>query len=345
MSNLVLKDITVSYGGSPALDHVNLAAKSGECIVIAGPSGSGKTTLLRAAAGLQKIKEGTVIIDGKNATAFPAAKRNMAMIFQDAALFPHTDAEGNISYGLHAAGYSADRIHDMVSRAAEKLHIRHLLKRYPSTLSAGERQRVGIARAIVRNPDILLLDEPFANLDPALRAELQSEIRRIQKESGMTMLIVTHDENEALMMADRIMLLRKGKCVETGTPEQISTDPRNLFTASFFSVLSCPVLQCLCRGGRLTVMGESFPVFLPDGTYQALLKPASVRGGGRWQGKVTACWKHEDRWALQCSVHGNEISLLWNRCMTAGDRISFDVRDGGFLLFDANGGRVTVNLP
>ena len=198
MPAVSLKNIVRKYGEKKALDNVSFDCAENSRTVIIGPSGAGKTTCLKLIAGLETADEGSLYIDGRDASSLKPHERNIGMIFQDAALFPHSTVYDNIAYGMHRLGYNKDDIRKMVQETAEHLHIESLLKRYPCSLSAGERQRAGIARAIVRKPGLLLLDEPFANLDARLREELQKEIISLQKEYGMTMLLITHDQSEAV---------------------------------------------------------------------------------------------------------------------------------------------------
>ena len=185
-----------------------LHVEQGECLCLSGPSGVGKTTLLKVVAGLLKPESGKVLLDGTDITGSLPSMRRMAMIFQNAALFPHTRVRHNIAYGLHKLGYTEDEIERMVNETAQLLHIETQLNKYPGALSGGQLQRAGIARAIVRRPEILLLDEPFSSLDKPLRAELIQELDRIRRDRGMTMIYVTHDVDEIRDYADSIVELR-----------------------------------------------------------------------------------------------------------------------------------------
>lgn len=344
MNTFELREITVHYGRKTALDRISLQAEAGECVAVAGPSGSGKTTLLRAAAGLLRPSSGSILLDGKEAVSLPAASRHMAMIFQDAALFPHSRVSENISYGLHALGFRKEEIRRKTADAAERLGVQHLLDRYPQTLSAGERQRVGIARAIVREPEILLLDEPFANLDFGLRTQLQQEMMKIQKENGMMMLMVTHDRSEALMMADRIVLLQDGQCVETAAPAQITDDPENLFTARFFAPFPMETIRAEIRRGVLFLPGGKMRADGADGMYQAVVRPYAAAEGDSFSAEVSAVWKHEDRWAMNCDSEGFRYSFLAERPAAVGSRITFSLHPRYVFLFDGDGKRARIHL-
>ncbi len=208
MTYLSAEHITYGYQNTPVLKDVSFSAEKGTCVCISGPSGVGKTTLLKVVAGLLKPESGKVLLEGTDITGTLPSERRMAMIFQNAALFPHTRIRHNIAYGLHKLGYTEDEIERMVTETAELLHIETQLNKYPGALSGGQLQRAGIARAIVRRPEILLLDEPFSSLDKPLRAELIQELDRIRRDRGMTMIYVTHDVDEIRDYADSIVELR-----------------------------------------------------------------------------------------------------------------------------------------
>ncbi len=233
MPAVSLKNIVRKYGEKKALDNVSFDCAENSRTVIIGPSGAGKTTCLKLIAGLETADEGSLYIDGRDASSLKPHERNIGMIFQDAALFPHSTVYDNIAYGMHRLGYNKDDIRKMVQETAEHLHIESLLKRYPGSLSAGERQRAGIARAIVRKPGLLLLDEPFANLDARLREELQKEIISLQKEYGMTMLLITHDQSEAVAMGQYLIFMEEGKVIDSGPVRKVAEDPRDLRSAMF----------------------------------------------------------------------------------------------------------------
>jgi len=208
MAYLSVEHITCGYPDTPVLRDVSFSAEKGSCVCISGPSGVGKTTLLKVVAGLLKPDAGNVLLEGIDITDRPASDRRMAMIFQNAGLFPHTKVRHNIAYGLHKLGYGEPEITRMTEETASLLHIREQLDRYPGALSGGQLQRAGIARALVRKPEILLLDEPFSSLDKPLRAELIQELDRIRRDRGMTMIYVTHDVDEIRECADAVVELR-----------------------------------------------------------------------------------------------------------------------------------------
>ena len=217
-----------------ALQDVDLEAQPGELLVIVGPSGSGKSTLLRCIAGLEKPDAGSVSIGSRDVTKMRPGDRDVAMVFQEYALYPHVSVSGNISFGLRARKVPVNEIAKRVASTAELLGLGELLLRKPPELSGGERQRVALARAIVRDPQAFLLDEPLSNLDAELRARTRADIRSLQRDLGKTMIYVTHDQVEAMTMGDRVAVLRSGAVVQIGTPTDVYDRPANTFVGSFF---------------------------------------------------------------------------------------------------------------
>ena len=226
---IIVKNLTVKFNDFLALNDLSLEIREGEKFVIIGPSGAGKTTFLRALAGLNGEYEGSILIHGKELRTLSSAERKTAMIFPDAALFPHTRVKDNITYGLKKIGYTNAEIDTMCRETAELLHIEHLLERYPESLSSGEKQRAGIARAIVRKPEIMLLDEPFGAVDAITRINLQNELLRIHRETKKTFLLVTHDINEAMKLGNRVMIMNEGRLLQFDTPREIIRHPADPF--------------------------------------------------------------------------------------------------------------------
>jgi multiple sugar transport system ATP-binding protein len=233
-----MADVTISglhkrYGAYHALRGIDLNVLDGEFVVLVGPSGCGKSTLLRTIAGLEDISEGTVAIGGEVVNDVPPRDRDVAMVFQDYALYPHMSVGMNIGFGLRARKFPKDKIKAKVMDAAATLGIETLLDRYPRQLSGGQRQRVAIGRAIVRDPQIFLFDEPLSNLDAQLRDEMRSEIKRLHQELGVTMIYVTHDQVEAMTLADRIVVLKDGLIEQQGSPLDLFERPQTRFVAGF----------------------------------------------------------------------------------------------------------------
>jgi multiple sugar transport system ATP-binding protein len=233
MSTIELRDVTLTYDVRPVLDHVSLSVEDGEFLVLVGPSGSGKTTALRIVAGLLNPTRGQVLVGGRDVTKVPPADRDLAMVFQSYALYPHMTVRNNMAFGLRLAGVSRAERNARVERAAEILGLTELLDRRPKALSGGQRQRVAMGRAIVREPRAFLMDEPLSNLDAKLRTQVRAQIARLQRSLGVTTLYVTHDQIEAMTMADRIAVLHEGRLQQLGTPDDLFSRPANVFVAAF----------------------------------------------------------------------------------------------------------------
>ena len=233
MSDIVLEGVTKRFGAHLASDHIDLVIPDSEFTVFLGPSGCGKTTLLRLIAGLEDIDEGRLLIDGVDVAHTPPAARGLAMVFQSYALYPHMSVRANLGFALKIARCPKAEIADRVLQVAAMLDLKLLLDRRPAALSGGQRQRVAIGRALVRQPRAFLFDEPLSNLDAELRAQMRFEIRRLQQELGVTSVYVTHDQAEAMTMADRIVVFRDGRVEQVGTPLEIYNSPVNKFVAGF----------------------------------------------------------------------------------------------------------------
>src|SRR6516225_12176712 len=263
MANVRINGLHKRFGPVHAVRGIDLDIPDGEFTVLVGPSGCGKSTLLRAIAGLEDIDEGAIEIDGGVVNAMRPRDRDVAMVFQDYALYPHMTARSNISLSLRARGMPKPEIATRVQRAAEMLGIAALLDRYPRQLSGGQRQRVAIGRAIVRNPRVFLFDEPLSNLDAQLRDEMRGEIKRLHQEISTTMIYVTHDQIEAMTLADRIVLLRDGVVEQEGAPLELFEQPASLFVAGF---LGSPRMNFV-RGG-LDRRAEKTFIRLGDGALE-----------------------------------------------------------------------------
>jgi multiple sugar transport system ATP-binding protein len=233
VAEVLLSGVRKAYGDVTILKGVDLHIRDGEFMVFVGPSGCGKSTLLRTIAGLEDITSGDLSIGGRRVNDVPPAERGIAMVFQSYALYPHMNLFDNMAFGLKLAGMSQQEIHDAVHRAAKVLHIDHLLDRKPKDLSGGQRQRVAIGRAIVRKPQVFLFDEPLSNLDAALRVRMRYEFAKLHEELKTTMIYVTHDQVEAMTLADRIVVLSAGKVEQVGAPIELYERPCNLFVAGF----------------------------------------------------------------------------------------------------------------
>jgi lactose/L-arabinose transport system ATP-binding protein len=251
---------------------VDLDIQEGAFVVFVGPSGCGKSTLLRMIAGLEDVTDGEIIIKGRDVTDLDPSDRGIAMVFQSYALYPHMSVRDNLAFGLRMARTRAVEIDRRVAQAAAILKIDHLLDRRPGQLSGGQRQRVAIGRAIVREPDVFLFDEPLSNLDAELRVSMRIEIARLHRELGNTMIYVTHDQTEAMTLADQIVVLRNGRVEQSGTPREIYENPQNMFVAGFIGSPRMNFLDVVCQARNLLQIGrhdldaEGLPAGVPVGT-------------------------------------------------------------------------------
>jgi multiple sugar transport system ATP-binding protein len=242
VSRIFLEGVHKRFGGTPALDGVDLEAIDGELLVVVGPSGCGKSTLLRCIAGLETVDDGVIQIGDRDVTRIRPAARNVAMVFQSYALFPHLTVRENIAFGLVVREEPKAEVRARVAEASQLVGVEALLDRRPFELSGGERQRVALARALVRRPDAYLLDEPLSNLDAGTRVQMRTELRRLHREVGATMLHVTHDQVEALTLGDRIAVMDAGRVRQVGTPDELYSRPRDRFVAAF---LGTPAMNFL----------------------------------------------------------------------------------------------------
>ncbi len=258
MARIEIRDLSKLFGEVKAVEGVNLSSAEGEFLVLLGPSGCGKTTLLRMIAGIEEPTSGDIVIDGQVVTHLPPRVRNIAMVFQSYALYPHMTVYKNIAFPLRARGVDRATIKDKVEWAAGMFGIGHLFDRKPRALSGGERQRVALARAMVREPSVFLLDEPLSNLDAILRASAREELRQFQKRVAVTTVYVTHDQVEAMGLGDRIVVMSKGKVRQVGTPAEIYQRPADTFVATF---VGSPPMNLIEQGDIL--MGFRPETFLP----------------------------------------------------------------------------------
>ena len=233
MANLILRNVSKAFGTTDVIKSVNLEVSHGEFVVFVGPSGCGKSTLLRLITGLEEVTDGQIIIEDRDVTYLKPSKREVAMVFQSYALFPHLSVAENIGFGLKLSKVPKDEISARVNEVASILRVENLLARKPRQLSGGQRQRVAIGRSIIRQPKVFLFDEPLSNLDAALRVVMRIEITRLHQNLGATMIYVTHDQTEAMTLADRIVVLNEGRIEQVGSPLKLYENPINRFVAGF----------------------------------------------------------------------------------------------------------------
>jgi multiple sugar transport system ATP-binding protein len=244
LSNLRIKQLTKKYGSLTVLDNFSLEINSGEFMVLLGPSGCGKTTVLRCIAGLVNPTAGEIYIEGQLVNDLPPRDRDIAMVFQNYSLYPHMNVFENIAFPLKMRHTSKDKINESVKRISGLLGIKELLQRKPKELSGGQMQRVALGRALVREPKVFLLDEPLSNLDAKLRMDMRVEIKKLQREVGITTLYITHDQIEAMSMADNIAVMNQAKLQQIGTPDIVYNQPKNVFVASFIGTPPMNFIEC-----------------------------------------------------------------------------------------------------
>jgi len=269
--------VVKQFGGVRALADFDLTLHAGEFVALLGPSGSGKTTALRALAGLESISAGTIRIDGKDVSALPTSKRDMGMVFQSYSLFPHLSAGANVEFGLRMRGIKPAERRDRAVAALELVGLHEHAERFAHQLSGGQQQRVALARALVTEPRVLLLDEPLSALDAKVRVQLREEIRRIQTALGITTLFVTHDQDEALAVADRVAVMQAGTIAQVGTPEELYSHPASSFIADFVGLSNR--IHGVVRHGFAEIHGTRLPLVDPahaDGPVRVSVRPEDI---------------------------------------------------------------------
>jgi len=328
--------------GHYAVDNFNLNVESGEFISFLGPSGCGKTTTLRMIAGFETPSSGSIKINRVEITNKPPNQRQIGMVFQSYALFPNMTIAGNIGFGLMLAGKKNDEIKKRLGEMLDLIHLPNYGDRYPYQLSGGQQQRVALARAIAIQPQLLLLDEPLSALDAKIRVELRSEIRRIQRELGITTIYVTHDQEEALSLSDRIVVMNSGKIEQVGTPFEIYNYPTTAFTASFVGQLNLmPITVADAASGTSTFNGirlnTSQPTSLANGTSAKLALRPEEMNFGKVDGKNLLDGKVESITFLG--------SIVRTRVDIGGSMISVDLFNERKITLPQVGEQVTVNFP
>ena len=251
MASIILQNISKWFSSNQVIKNVDLNIKDGEFIVFVGPSGCGKSTLLRIISGLEDLNDGTVLIDDLDVTDKIPYDRGLSMVFQSYALYPHMNVFDNIGFSLKTSGVKSDILKNKVGEVAKILQLEDLLHRLPKQLSGGQKQRVAIGRAIIRKPKAFLFDEPLSNLDAALRVEMRLEISKLHKELGVTTIYVTHDQVEAMTLADKIVVLNEGKIIQIGSPHKLYNYPKNLFVAEFIGTPKMNILDCIKKEGHI----------------------------------------------------------------------------------------------
>ena len=339
-----LEGIVKAHGATTVLHGIDLAIEPGEFFVLLGPSGSGKTTTLRILAGLESVSAGRVLMDGADVTAKEPGERDVAMVFQSYALYPHMTVEQNIGFPLKMVGMARDEIGRAVAGAAAKVGIGHLLQRTPGQLSGGQQQRVALARAIVRQPRLFLLDEPLSNLDAKLRLETRLELRKLQRSLGATTVYVTHDQEEAMTLADRIAVFMDGRIVQIGTPRQIFARPANAAVAGFIGTPPMNLLAGEWEGHAVSVAGSTLGVAaITAAPRQVVLgiRPADLRiAGGGLAARVERVEDLGDSALVNLVVGTQPLKLKTDRlpAVEEGDTVFVAFAPEDAHLFDASTG-------
>jgi inositol-phosphate transport system ATP-binding protein len=263
---VLIEGFTKSFGAVKVIENMTLEVRDGEMLALLGPSGCGKTTTLFAVCGIHKVTAGQVLFGDRDVTRLPPQERNVGVVFQSYALYPHMSVAENIAFPLQVGKKQpSGEVKRLVEEMAALVHIEPLLDRRPGELSGGQQQRVALARALVRRPDVLLLDEPLANLDAKLRLEMRSEIRRIQLETGITAVLVTHDQVEAMSMCDRIAIMKEGEIIQIATPEEMYGNPRTAFVAGFLGNPPIAFIEAVPRDSMLAIPGTDIKLPIPAG--------------------------------------------------------------------------------
>ncbi len=350
---ILLENITKRFDEVTVIADMNLEIRDGEMLALLGPSGCGKSTTLLAICGIYALDGGRILFGDEDVSRKRPQERNVGVTFQFYALYPHMTVSENIGFPLEARGESADEIRRKVGDIAALVHIDELLQRMPAQLSGGQQQRVALARALVREPHVLLLDEPLANLDAKLRLEMRSEIRRIQQETGVTAVLVTHDQVEAMSMCDRIALMNEGKIQQIGSPDEMYHQPRNKFVAGFIG--NPPISFCsgAVEDGRFVAEGLAFD--LPDGVGKALsatgrevtigIRPEHFQPNfaAAVEGKVSFVEDQGREILYDVALSdGHVIRSIQTgrRTFNLGDSVRWGIDLGAALFFDGGGNRI-----
>jgi multiple sugar transport system ATP-binding protein len=348
MSYLQLKGVEKTFGPLRVIKGVDLSIEKGEFVVFVGPSGCGKSTLLRMIAGLTEIDGGSLHLDGRDITRLPSSKRDLAMVFQSYALYPHMSVFDNMSFALRLANVDKAVIQQKVGRAAEILNLTQYLQRTPKELSGGQRQRVAIGRAIVRAPKVFLFDEPLSNLDAALRGQTRVEIATLHRELGATTIYVTHDQVEAMTLADRVVVLRDGAIEQTGSPLELYDRPANQFVAQFIGMPQMNIIDTAALPAVNAVVGagSGHDGFIGVRPENVLVRPA---GEGRLNGRVDLVESLGANTLIYAHVQGagaNGVQIVaaqnTRSSLHPGDAVGLDIAPSSFHLFNRQGQTVAL---
>ncbi|MGO4570011.1 ABC transporter ATP-binding protein [Rhizobium sp. 2YAF20] len=349
---ILLDNFSKSFGSIKVIENMTLEVGHGEMLALLGPSGCGKSTTLFAVCGIHRPTGGRILFGDRDVTDLPSQARNVGVVFQSYALYPHMTVAENIGFPLKVKGQPTAEIRRQVDRIAALVQIGNLMDRRPAQLSGGQQQRVALARALIREPDVLLLDEPLANLDAKLRLEMRSEIRRIQRETGITAILVTHDQVEAMSMCDRIAIMKEGEIVQIATPAEMYSDPRTAFVAGFLGNPPITFLRGIHRQGTFTMPESEIRVPLPssvsasEGAPLMLgVRPEHFTPGGdiAVSGKVNFAETQGRENLYDVQLPGGALlrSIQPARNdVKVGDEVSWSIDSKGVFVFDEDGRRL-----
>jgi multiple sugar transport system ATP-binding protein len=343
MSYLKLKNISKKFGNNLVLDNISLEICESELLVLLGPSGCGKSTLLRLIAGLEELTEGEIYFGENRIDKKPPKDRHIAMVFQNYSLYPHMTVEKNLAFPLKIARFDKDEIKKRVEDVATMLGITDKLNSKPGELSGGQRQRVALGRAIVRDPSIFLLDEPLSNLDASLRTKMRQEIVKIQKNLKKPLIHVTHDQAEALTMADRIALMKDGKIVQQGTPEELYKNPNSIYVAQFIGFPKINSINCNVTENQLTPLNIKFDSSNLNEIDKLFvgIRPESIRidEKGIYSGTVVTSEYFGEQYVVTIKFAGQQLTISGVKDELFDDtEISFDIDENSLLFFNQNDG-------
>ena len=349
---ILLDKFSKSFGSTRVIENMTLEVADGEMLALLGPSGCGKSTTLFAICGIHRPTGGRILFGDRDVTDLPSQARNVGVVFQSYALYPHMTVAENIGFPLKVRGMAAQEIRKDVERIANLVHIGNLLTRRPAELSGGQQQRVALARALVRRPDVLLLDEPLANLDAKLRLEMRSEIRRLQLETGITAILVTHDQVEAISMCDRIAIMKQGEIVQIAAPSAMYRDPRTAFVAGFLGNPPLTFLSGTAASGGISIGGSNIRIPLPasapasDGTALTIgVRPEHFGPAGDISipGKVTFAETQGRENLFDVTLADGSILRSIQPAgssVKVGDDVNWAVNSSAVLLFTEDGSRL-----
>lgn len=344
MGELKIKKALKSYGSVEVLHGIDLDIEDGEFVVLVGPSGCGKSTLLRMIAGLESISGGVIEIAGREVNNVAPKNRDIAMVFQNYALYPHMTVAKNMGFSLKMRGLSKDQINTEIQKAANILGLEDYLDRYPKQLSGGQRQRVAMGRAIVRNPSVFLFDEPLSNLDAKMRVSMRGEIKELHERLNTTIVYVTHDQIEAMTMADRIVIMKDGYIQQVGSPSEIYSDPANLFVAGFIGSPAMNLIEGNVSKGSFEAAG-SFQVSTPndvdDGRIVFGVRPEHIVLGEKGvEATVKRVEPTGSETVLLLETGGALLTALsrTEELFNVGDKVNFEIPQSAHRYFDADSG-------